>query len=176
MLSDFSPGMLEAARASLASVPTRFRFMEADIQTMPWGAASFDGVIANHVLFHAPDLGGAISGIRSVLQPGGQLYASTNGRAHMLELTELLDRFGITGATLQPNTRDFLLENGTETLEREFSEVSLRRYGDSLAVREVGPLVEYVRSMVDPAVLADRGEPCAAPGSGGFLQLPLPAG
>jgi ubiquinone/menaquinone biosynthesis C-methylase UbiE len=155
-LSDLSSGMLEVARANLTSIPARFLFTEADIQDMPWQAASFDGVIANHVLYHAPDVSRAVSEIRRVLRPGGGLYAATNGRAHMLELTELLDRLGIAGATLQTGTRAFLLENGAEALRREFDDVALRRYKDSLAVAEVGPLIEYVRSMTGKAALPDQ--------------------
>jgi len=154
-LSDRSPGMLEEARANVESVTARFQFIEADVQAMPWGIAVFDGVIANHMLYHVGDLSEAISEIRRVLRPGGRLYASTNGRAHMRELTEPLERFGIVGAALQSSTSAFQLENGADVLGGEFDDVVLRRYEDALAVGEVGPLVEYVRSMTGQSTLPD---------------------
>lgn len=97
MLSDFSQGMVREAERNLAAVGlgqrARLSFAVADAGAIPFGAASFDAVVANHMLYHLPDLAGALSEVRRVLRPGGRFYAATNGRAHLQELDELLARF-----------------------------------------------------------------------------------
>jgi ubiquinone/menaquinone biosynthesis C-methylase UbiE len=49
-LTDFSPGMVDAARAVLGD---RAEYAVADVQELPFSDASFDAVIANHMLFRA---------------------------------------------------------------------------------------------------------------------------
>src|SRR5437764_1240500 len=70
-LSDLSRGMLDEARASLTTVSTRF--VLADAQALPFRDAHFDAVIANHMLYHVPDLPRAFDEIRRVLAPIGKL-------------------------------------------------------------------------------------------------------
>src|SRR5262249_18967309 len=86
-LTDFSIGMLEEARANLTGAPA-FTFQLADAQALPFQVAEFDGVIANHMLYHVPDRARAFSEIRRVLRPGGRFYAATNGEAHLQEIHE----------------------------------------------------------------------------------------
>src|SRR5262245_7806534 len=51
-LADLSPGMLAAARRSLRDLLRSFAFAEVDAQSIPFPDACFDGVIANHMLYH----------------------------------------------------------------------------------------------------------------------------
>lgn len=48
-----------------------------DMMDMPFGEASFDFVIANHVLEHVPDLDKALREIHRVLRPGGYAILQT---------------------------------------------------------------------------------------------------
>src|SRR5439155_6255128 len=80
VLSDFSPGMVHEARQKLRGRASTFRFAMADAQAVPFAPASFDAVIANHMLYHVPDRAKALNEIRRVLRPGGRLYAATNGQ------------------------------------------------------------------------------------------------
>src|SRR5689334_986149 len=52
-LTDASSGMVEAARQQLKFRP--FHFQQVDAQELPFDSASFDAVIANHMLYHLTD-------------------------------------------------------------------------------------------------------------------------
>lgn len=141
-LSDFSMGMLQGARGNLRHGRRPFAFAVIDAQAIPYGDASFDAVIANHMLYHAPDRAKALAEIRRVLRPGGRLYASTLGQAHLQELNALLPG---------PHQFDFRvygfdLENGRAELAPWFSTVTLHRYDDALVITEAEPLVAYLLS------------------------------
>jgi ubiquinone/menaquinone biosynthesis C-methylase UbiE len=151
-LSDFSPGMLREAEQHLAGGQPGFRFARLDAQAIPFAAASFDAVIANHMLYHVPDRPKALGEIRRVLRPGGHFYAATNGQNHMRELhalaTASLDGAPAGDPALHAEqwTHAFSLENGREALAPFFSNVTLQPYPDALVVTEAEPLIAYARS------------------------------
>lgn len=149
-LSDFSDGMLNEARRNLSTVPRTFSYRLVDAQLIPFENASFDAVVANHVLYHVPDRTRALSEIRRVLKPGGRLFAATNGSAHMREVHDLIHRFDPAMADRYwegfSATQAFTLENGGEELTQWFPEVTVQRYASALMVTEVDPLVDYIRS------------------------------
>ena len=136
--SDFSVGMV--AEAKLALADPRFTLLSADAGALPFGDESFDAVVANHMLYHVPDLDGALSEFSRVLRPGGRLIAATNGHAHLNELRDVLDiRWRYVDM--------FGLENGPEDVARHFEDVAVERYPDAIEVSEAGPVIAYVRSM-----------------------------
>src|SRR5262249_16427972 len=54
-LTDLSDGMVAAARARIAAAPPdAFTVQQADAEDLPFADASFDVVIANHMLYHVP--------------------------------------------------------------------------------------------------------------------------
>ena len=127
----------------------RFSFAVADAGAIPFGAASFDAVVANHMLYHLPDLAGALVEVRRVLRSGGRFYAATNGRAHLRELDELLARFDPAVSRTHTggfHSGRFTLERGGTDLASWFPTVALDRYEDALVVTEAAPLVAYVMS------------------------------
>jgi ubiquinone/menaquinone biosynthesis C-methylase UbiE len=146
-LSDFSPGMVHEAREHLGESGRSFNYAAADAQALPFHEESFDAIIANHMLYHVPDRPRAYSEIRRALKPGGRLYASTLGVAHMYELADLVAAFDANTPFYNPQVpKLFGLENGAEQLSPYFPNVTLRRHEDSLLVTEVKPLVDYVLS------------------------------
>jgi len=150
-LSDFSPGMLEDAQRGLANADRAFRFQRIDAQQIPFADASFDAVIANHMLYHVPNRDQAIGEIRRVLHPEGQFYAATNGKNHLEDAWRFLRQTGFDPLERSFSSYPFSLENGAEQLSRHFSEVDLRRYDDALVVTEVEPVLAYVVSgIVEP--------------------------
>jgi len=150
-LTDQSAGMIAQAQQKLTDTTHPFRFAQMDAQALDFADGTFDVVIANHMLYHVPDLPRALGEIRRVLKPGGRLYAATNGKAHMAELRALIQSFDPAldyMATAAPPERFFSLENGAVHLTPWFAAVELRHYEDGLAVTEAAALVDYVFSMM----------------------------
>ncbi|MBN1430003.1 MAG: methyltransferase domain-containing protein [Anaerolineae bacterium] len=145
-LSDSSVGMLQQTRQSLDH-SHRFRFALIDAQYLPFDNQYFDGVVANHMLYHVPDMHKALSEIHRVLKPDGSFCASTVGQKHLQEITDLVRRFDPQLAWWGIRQSDsFVLENGAAQLARRFTDVTLHRYEDSLVVTEPAPLVAYIFS------------------------------
>ena len=96
-----------------------------------------------------------------VLNVGGMLYASTYGRNHMKEITELVQEFDsrikLTEVALY---EQFGLKNGRELLEKHFSSVELRMYEDELVVDDAKALADYILSCHgnQKEILANRYE------------------
>ena len=148
VLSDFSPGMLANAKDALADADRAFRFEVIDAQAIPFGEEVFDAVIANHMLYHVPDLGKALGEIRRVLKAGGRLYATANGADHMKELRDLVCPLApdLPFSRNENAKRRFGLDSGAARLAKFSGDVALRRYEDSLQVPAVEPLMAYVLS------------------------------
>jgi ubiquinone/menaquinone biosynthesis C-methylase UbiE len=159
ILSDFSAGMVGKARNAVGGQEA-FRFAIDDAQAIPFPTGYFDGVIANHMLYHVPDLEKAMAEIRRVLKPGGVLFAATNGLRHMRELDEILWKAlpDMDTSTAQNSMQNlisaFSLENGKDLIATRFETVQLALYEDGLEVNEAKPVVDYILSMLfvfDPA-------------------------
>lgn len=149
-LTDLSEGILNDAKEGLKDClsPDRFRFSSADARSIPFPDASFDAVLANHMLYHVSERHQALKEIRRVLKPGGKLFASTMGRRHMIEVKGFLSK-------LNPNydfgrqdfACEFGLENGEDQLDAAgFIDIRLQRYEDALKVTEAKPLLDYIRT------------------------------
>lgn len=153
VLSDLSPGMLAQARERLVGLSPKLEFHLADAQSLPFEDASFDVLLASHMLHHVPDRASALRELRRVLRHGGRAIVGTNHWTHLLELRELLTRFGLEGALLPPS-RDpggFDLENAALEMSRVLEVVGVERRSSALEIRDSEPLVAYVRSMATGA-------------------------
>ncbi len=84
-----------------------------------------------------------------MLKPGGRLLAATNGRDHIREITELVQRFDPDNPyDVSRLSGRFGLENGRELLAPFFDPIELHVYENYLRVTEPEPLVAYVASMM----------------------------
>ncbi len=146
ILSDMSNGMLRETRTSLAQLGHSFSYMQTDAQAIPFRDESFDAVIANHMLYHVPDIPRALEEVRRVLKPSGFCYAATMGLANLQEMNELAVRF-FSIPRMTESTARFGLESGEAYMRNAFSEVKLERYPDSLVITEAAPLMDYICSM-----------------------------
>ena len=153
-LTDVSPGMLTVARSTLREAGLKARTLQLDASELlrdeRFADGAFDVVLANHMLYHVPDLDAALRGVRRVLRPAGSLLAATNGRRHLHELRDLADR-----ELPVPYQRDahlaFDLEGGEAVLRRTFRTVRLHRKEDVLHVTDERAIVAYVASMAGVA-------------------------
>ena len=139
-LVDLSPGMIAAARGFLGD---RAEYVVADMQELPFDDESFDGVIANHMLYHVPDPWKGLSEAARVLRSGGRFFAALNGREHLKELNEIrTQRFHV----------DVVVETAGDELAQFFEEIELDRYPCDLEVTEVEPVLAFVASSGYPPV------------------------
>jgi ubiquinone/menaquinone biosynthesis C-methylase UbiE len=86
---DPSRGMLREARAQAATGGYTLAAAMSDAQSLPFRDASFDIVMANHMLYHVADQGAALGELRRVLKPGGRAVMATNGADNFAQLDAL---------------------------------------------------------------------------------------
>lgn len=144
-LSDYSTGMVVRARQQIPHA----RYLCLDAQAISFTDNVFDIVIANHMLYHLPDLEQGIDEIYRVIRPGGWLAAATNGTEHMLEINNLLAEFDPHSQIHATGIRSFSIETGGRVLSRLFSQIDFRRYEDNLHVTDSRALIAYIRSLWD---------------------------
>ena len=65
---------------------------QADVRALTFAHGAFDLVVANYVLYHVPDIRGALTEIARVLRPGGTLVAVTNSERNLREMWDLVGR------------------------------------------------------------------------------------
>ena len=147
ILSDISEGMIRDVRREQSLQDDRFSFAAFDCHAIPYEDASFDLVIANHVLFYCKDVDRVCSEVGRVLKPGGRFVCGTYGVAHMQEVSRLViqfdDRITLSGENLYEH---FGKENGAQALAPYFAEVDWQQYEYALIVTQAEPLIEYVLS------------------------------
>lgn len=137
---------------------------QADGQALPFADASFDVVMANHVLFHVPNIPKALQEIRRVLRPEGVLMATTNSVTHVPQFYELFRRALLVLASPNqpvsnpmPHTHSFSLESGTRQLSRVFYGVARYDLPGEFIFTELDPVLYYLdslRPMIEPQIPA----------------------
>lgn len=160
-VSDISEGMVNDARRNITEAYEKcvknhknmvssnniFEYDVADCQNMSYNDASYDCVIANHVLFYCEDIDKACQEIVRVLKPGGVCVCATYGSRHMQEISQLVKEFDKRIVLAADNLYDkFGLDTGDKQLNKYFTSVNIRRYDDCLKVDKAEPLVEYILS------------------------------
>lgn len=151
-LTDLSPGMIEEAKQTTKNIDASFDYKVVDAQAIPFDDNSFNLVIANHMLYHVPDLAKAIAEVRRVLKPGGTFAAATNGKAHMLELDQfIIDLVAVhlPDLTLERMSElSFRLDNGADAIRQQFEKLKMIEVpNNALKVTEVEPFMNYIFSM-----------------------------
>jgi ubiquinone/menaquinone biosynthesis C-methylase UbiE len=158
-LSDISEGMLEDAKKNVADIAGTFSFRVVDAQAIPFEDDTFDVVLANHMLYHVPDVDKAVSEIRRVLKSGGHFYATTNSSTHMKELDDFVEEHmasKLPGVFSRFDISGFVLENGEEKLSKYFDNVKLHLPPKShLHVTEAEPFMAYILSMARWSMLVE---------------------
>lgn len=146
VLSDKSEGMLRDAREALGE-DERFFYQAFDCSSIPFEDASFDLVIANHLLFYCEELDRVLGECARVLKKDGRFACSTYGKGHMKEITELVQQFHPQIVLSSEHLYErFGLENGAELLSPFFSDIQMMRYEDAIEISESEPLISYILS------------------------------
>jgi len=147
-LSDYSKGMVSMVEEKFSNKFRNVDFKQIDIQDIPFADESFDVVIANHMLYHVPDLNKALLEVRRVLKTGGCFYIATNGNGGFLPfLHNALKRFDAE-TTAFTQGFSFNLGNGKAILAPYFSSVERVDYEDSLSITETQDLMDWIKSTV----------------------------
>lgn len=145
-ISDFSPGMVQELKEKYAG-RQEIVVQQIDITEIPYPADSFDIVIANHMLYHVPDIPKALSEVCRVLKHSGVFYTSTissggmHGYLHkaLLDFDPQLDFFSAADYA-------FTVENGAEQLHPFFREIELQIHEDALRITDTQDLVDWIGS------------------------------
>lgn len=149
ILTDFSAGMLQEARAA---VPARsnISFEQVDIQQIPYKDASFDLVIANMMLYHVPDLDKALSEAARVLKPDGRFICATFGENGLHSWLH-----SVLGSD-EDVCYSFTMQNGRPSLLRHFRHVDDCWREDGLEVTHTDDLADYVLSSISFSGIRNR--------------------
>lgn len=135
---DISSRMVELARDR--GVDARV----ANVEQIPFGAQSFDCVVAAWMLYHVSAVDRALSEMARVLTAGGRLVAVTNYRDHLVEARALV---GVG----RPDGGDFPGEEAPELLRRHFQEVDARDASGAFRFPDGNSLEPYLRSWAGPS-------------------------
>lgn len=143
---DLSPGMLQSLDGR--DVPR----VNLDAQQLPLQQEAADVILANHMLYHVPDISRALREFRRVLRPGGRLVATTNSANNMKELAavarEAAIELGGTKAELAPDLT-FMLETGAQFLREQFTHVERRDLPGALVFPDPQPVIDYIGTMYE---------------------------
>lgn len=143
-LSDLSAGMLNEANIRMIDIPGNFKYIVIDAQDIPFENESMDILIANHMLYHVPDLEKALSEMRRVLRIGGIVYYTTIGKRHFAEIAEVLSKIDKRIVFNEISYGKFTLQSGPAILARYLSQIEVREYEDSLKVTNADDLIKYI--------------------------------
>lgn len=144
-LGDLSEGMVAEALGRTRGTDrwSKVQGVVANVCALPFADASFDRVMALHMLYHADDQPKAIAEIARVLKPGGVALVATNGKNSMATADALRQQaFDLPDVPVI----NFTLENAPELLGRQFGDIELRSRRDVMNVTDPEDLYAYLTS------------------------------
>lgn len=126
-----------------------------DAQRLPFADASFDVVMAHHMLFYVEDIDAALDEFGRVLHPEGMLMTATNSVQTMPEFQALFRRaLLLLSSHVRPNSHylmpphnNYTLENGVRRLARHFHTVVRHDLPTALVFAEIEPVITYLDSL-----------------------------
>ena len=169
-LTDRSEGMLLEAQKKLKPYQSVFEeqniqinYQIADANKLLIPAKSYDLIIANHMLYHVPNIKSCLEAVSKALKANGTFCCSTIGKEHMKELHEIVAAFDADIAIEIPSdhhTTCFRLENGMDYLREHFGIIKQDIQDNDLLVDDVEAIYNYVHSYSGnaPYILEKRAD------------------
>lgn len=154
ILSDFSESMIKSIGSNIKE-KKNVKTEVLNIENIPYSNQSFDIAIANHMLYHVPDIDKALSEVSRILKKKGVFYASTNSNYGIRYfLNQILKKQNPLTESFY-ESYGFSMQNGEEYLKKFFSQVNCYEYKDTLVFTEVEPLMTWVKSIRTIATIED---------------------
>ncbi|MGG7056981.1 class I SAM-dependent methyltransferase [Clostridium tertium] len=154
-LSDFSEGMVDIVRKNYSKY-NNVSFQQIDIQDINFPNETFDIIIANHMLYHIPDLQKALYEVKRVLKTGGKFYSTTNGNGGMRTFLHNALKHVDPDTNAFTQEFSFNLQNGYEILSNNFSKVKRIDFEDSLSITETQDLIDWMKSTISIASYSEK--------------------
>jgi SAM-dependent methyltransferase len=125
-----------------------------DAEGLPFADNSFDVVLANHRLYHIPNVEGAVKDFRRVMRnPKSMLIVATNSEYTMPEFNTLMQRAirllrqGAADDMIEQSPlQAFSLESGTSIMARHFPSVVRYDIPGAIVFPDTEPVIEYFES------------------------------
>jgi SAM-dependent methyltransferase len=144
---DLFPSMVQELRGLPSRVDVELRVIQADIARLPFARASFDLVMANHVLYHVPDLPGVLERLAGLLAAGGVFVATTNADTAAIPVLTLHTAVcrGL-GVAETPDVSAFSSETAGPILQAAFANVIEHTFTRPATVTTPADLLRSYRS------------------------------
>jgi SAM-dependent methyltransferase len=150
LAGDLSWGMLRDVASK--PLPVCVGLLNADAMRLPLPNRCCDVVLANHMLYHVPQIEQAVAEAHRVLRLGGWFVAATNARDAMQAfISEAEEACHTLGYPIEippaPARVRFTLENGWAFLKPYFPNVEQDTLESALVFSEAAPPVAYINSL-----------------------------
>jgi SAM-dependent methyltransferase len=157
---DQSPAMVAEAKEAAQAAGAEIEWFDGLAGALPFADGEFAVLSARHMLYHVPDIPGALSEFARVVGPGGVVLAVTNGARNTPGLTGLEDdvarHFGLEDG---PETSQrFNTDNAPAQLREVFPSVEETILPGALVFTEPEPIVRYAMTQSVPQQAADDPE------------------
>lgn len=154
-LSDYSPGMMRAARQKLKKF-NNFNFCIEDIEKLSFDDASFDFVLSHFMLYHVNSVTSAIKEMIRVLKPQGSCGIILPDNNHMREIFSIIDW------QYPKHAQPFNADHAKKILPNFFGTVKCYEYTDTVITSDVKSIIDYIKSLSDmdskPEEMYDKAE------------------
>jgi ubiquinone/menaquinone biosynthesis C-methylase UbiE len=155
-LTDRSPAMCAQLREMAVPNAT---VKHCDAGALPYSDESFDGVVANHMIYHVDDPDAVLKELARVLRPGGRIAVSMgetplNSEDHAIgAIATAIGRPLLIMEASKINSR-----NAREFLERYFQSVDKDVYPINLSIPTAEPVLDYLDSLREEAMSDEQRE------------------
>ena len=135
-------GMIRSVSEPAAS------YVAGDVTALPLPSDAVDHSMANHMLYHVPDIPGALTELARVTRPDGQVALTTNGNLRESPLQQLHERaareLGIDADVAIPTDR--FGDHNLEQVRRVFPNAAKFEQVNALVFPTAEPLLAYYAS------------------------------